>query len=219
MFPFFEDISTRAYTDEELEELKTDKEIKLNDNKNISNNSKQNKSFGKSKYLNNRTNKMCNEIYNKYEENGYEYLGLINTINNKQIGDIHTSYKKDQVKLSTKQENLLALEKDRSILLVHNHPNNDTFSKNDIASMIANKKMCGIIATGKDYNYFFEIVEDNPNKIIKFNEIWDEVLFEVKKTIKSNISNSNLLTNEALHNIYSKVFQKRGWNYGRERRL
>lgn len=215
MFPFFENISTRAYTDKELEELKNDKEVKINDNKNIANNSEQNKSSGKSKYLNNNTNKMCNEIYRQYEKNGYEYLGLINTTNNKQIGNIHTSYKKEQVKLSTKQENLLALEKDRSILLVHNHPNNDTFSKNDIASMIANKKMCGIIATGKDYNYFLEIVEDNPNKIIKFNEIWDEVLIEVRKELK----NTNLFTNEALHNIYSKVFQKRGWNYGRERRL
>ena len=179
------------------------------------NNSQQNKNTGTSKYLNNTSKKMCDEIYNKYKQNGYEYVGLINTTNNKQIGDIHTSYKKDQVRLSTKQENLIALEKDRSILLVHNHPNNDTFSKNDIASMIANKKMCGIIATGKDYNYFLEIVEEHPNKIIKFNEIWDEVLIEVRKELK----NTNLITSEKIHNIYLNIFTKRGWNYGRERRL
>lgn len=217
MFPFYEG-STRAYTDEELEELKPNKEIKFNDNKNIINNSQQNKNTGTSKYLNNTSKKMCDEIYNKYKENGYENIALINTVNNKSIGDINTSNKRSEVYLSIKQEELLKLQNNRSVLLIHNHPNNDTFSRSDISSLIANKKLCGIIATGKNYNYFLEINEKEYSKVINFKDIWNEVLDEVKEVTQNNIKNSHLFTNEVLHDIYIKVFQKRGWRYGREKR-
>ena len=89
------------------------------------------------------------------------------------------------------------------------------FSKNDISSLIANKKICGIIAVGDNFNYFLEINQKEFNKNIKFNEIWYEVLEEVNKIIK----NSKMLTNEMLHNVYVTVFKKRGWNYGREKRI
>lgn len=219
MFPFYEG-STRAYTDEELEELKhINENIKLNDNKNISNNSNTNNNTGKSKYLNASSKELCDKVYDKFKENNYENIGLINTINNKVLGDIHTSNNKNEVKLSIKQQNLLALQDNRSVLLVHNHPSNATFSKNDISSLIANKKICGIIAVGDKFNYFLEINQKEFSKNIKFNEIWYEILGEVNKIIKNDIKNSKMFTNEVLHNVYVTVFKKRGWNYGREKRI
>lgn len=219
MFPFYENISTRTYNNEELEELKEDGKIKLRDNNNITNNSYKDKNIGKSQYLNNSSKKLCNDIYNAYKQNGYENISLISTLNDKQISDIYTIGKKDIVKLSIKQENLLALQDNRSVLIIHNHPNNDTFSKSDIKSMIENRKICGIIATGVDYNYFLEINEKELKKTIMFKNIWEEVLIKVNEIIKNDVKNVHLLTNEVMHNIYVDVFTKRGWNYGRERRL
>lgn len=219
MFPFYEG-SSRAYTDEELEELKDINEnIKLNDNKNVSNNSNTNNNTGKSQYLNDSSKELCNKVYDKSKQNNYENIGLINTINNKVLGDIHTINSKSEVNLSIKQQNLLALQGNRSVLLVHNHPSDNTFSKNDISSLIANKKICGIIAVGENFNYFLEINQKEFDKNIKFNEIWYEVLEEVNKIIKNDIKNSKMLTNEMLHNVYVTVFKKRGWNYGREKRI
>lgn len=95
MFPFYENISTRTYNNEELEELKEDGKIKLRDNNNITNNSYKDKNIGKSQYLNNSSKKLCNDIYNAYKQNGYENISLISTLNDKQISDIYTIGKKD----------------------------------------------------------------------------------------------------------------------------
>ncbi len=187
---------------------------KLNDNKNIINDTLLNKEIGKSKYLNEYSNKLCNDVYNKFKENGYENIGVINVINNNVLGDIHTDKKIDSVNFSIKQINLLELQNNRSVLLVHNHPKNDTFSKNDIYKLIVNRKICGIIAVGKDYNYFLEINQQDIIKIKEFNEIWKEIELEIVNYAQK----SKKITSETLHDIYIKVFEKRGWNYGRRRR-
>ena len=193
------------------------------DNVGISNDTMPNNEYGRSKYLNENAKELCNEIFKKFESNGYENIGIINVKNNEVLGEIHTSNIKERVTFSIKQENLLAMQDNRSVLVVHNHPGNDTFSGNDIFTLIENKKICGIIATGHDYNYFLEIGEKDLENINKKRfsikeEIWSEVLEKVNLVIKGSRENSNLLTNEVMHNIYKDVFNKRGWNYGRKRR-
>lgn len=211
MLPYYEGMR-RVYTDEQLEELKNQDII--NKDFNVKNNSPIDKEVGESIYINKEVNELANKIYQKYKRNGYENGSLITVRENKILGGINTSYSKNSIELSVFQKTLLNKEKTRETLFLHNHPSNNTFSKEDIKSLIENKKICGIIAIGEHYNYFLEY----SNIEVKFDEVWNEILNEIKETLKNNYKNINLLTNEKMHEIYVEVFKKKGLNYGRKRR-
>lgn len=207
----------RDYTRERVINT-TNKKNSFREDKKMSSTDKDEKieEYGSSKYLDKDVEKICNEVYNKYEKNGYENITLVDTKNNKMIGGIHTDYRKDSVDLSSLQKELSRKCNDRSLVLIHNHPNDSTFSTADIIDFIKNKKLCNILAVGKDYNYFLEIDLKESQNISE--SILNDIYVEIYNIIKGKKENSHLITNEVVHNVYKKIFNRKGWSYGRKRR-
>lgn len=168
--------------------------------------------YGSSKYLNEDIEKVCNEVYNKYEKNGYENITLVDTKTNSMIGGIHTDYKKDSVDLSSLQKELSRKCDDRSLILVHNHPNNSTFSLSDISGLLKSKKLKGIIAVGEKYNYFLEIIESNFEES-KSKEIMDLICNKIVK-----INNTKKVEMLDIEKIYKEIFNGDEFSYGKKKK-
>lgn len=175
--------------------------------------------FGKTKKLSSKILKICDELYKKFKENGYENLALVNSNTFELIGKISTNRLVNNVDFSLEQQNKMMLERDRTLLAIHNHPSNSTFSPHDIFKFIGNKKICGIIVSTEKFNYFLdadiESLEKARKNIEKFKKFFNDTLNnEIINITERGIK----VDNEQISNIYKKIFDTIGWNYGRKKR-
>lgn len=76
----------------------------------------------------------CTNLYNKYLENRTENLSIITLDTCDQVGEIHSSGNDASVGFSEEQLEIMKNSSTRSLIAIHNHPSNSTFSPKDIAS-------------------------------------------------------------------------------------
>lgn len=186
------------------------------EDKKFSSNDTEISEYGNSKFLNKEVEKICDHVYNQYNKNGCENITLVDTKTNSMIGGIHTDYNKHNVSLSSFQKELIRNYDDRSILLIHNHPNNSTFSFDDVVRLIENKKIENLVVVTDEYNYFLEpkdIEKIDLKKLkVEFKEARDKEIIRLY-TIKNKI-----VDNDDISLIYKDIFESLGWNYGRRKR-
>lgn len=174
------------------------------------------KEYGDVDFISKDVENICDNLFKNSDENTKECIALIDSNTGGLKGKIYTENKIGTVNFSIEQDNLLKISKERSLIVVHNHPSNSTFSPEDIYKYIENEKISGIIVTTKQFNYFLnadEISLKNSRKnIIEFKK-WFE--YEIRKGINQN----KKIDNEIYNQIYKNIFERIGWNYGRKRRI
>lgn len=183
---------------------------------NLNNISSDNQEYGNSSILTDNIINICNELHEISKQNGYENIVLIDSNLGKQKGKISTNKSLKQVGYSIEQQNLMQMSNDRSLIVVHNHPSNNTFSLADIFEMIENKKVNGIIVTTDEFYYFL-------NADIKDLNIARKNIKNVKEwfysVVEEELIKYDKINNELYNNIYINIFNGLGWNYGRKRKI
>ena len=162
----------------------------------------------------------CDEVYNSYKENNNENLSIIDNNNYKKLGEVATSGKHATVGFSKEQLDIMDDYPDRSIIAIHNHPGNSTFSPEDIYTMLEYRKLAGIMVVTDDYVYslkptFYQNVISKEE--IKEFTIWFEKKLgrQYDDLLDKYINFSN---NQIRHIGYKNIFESIGWEYGREKR-
>ena len=158
-------------------------------------------------------------VYNQYEKNTFENLGVINPKNNKKIGKIHNTQSVYSVSFSDEQ---LSLMKDyhRELYAIHNHPYNHTFSFGDIKELFDNDSLSGIIVSTEEFNYYLipkvndlDLTKQNLSKFMDWLEKTSGIKNDERLPKFPNYSN-----NEIQHLVFKDIFGKLGWKYGREKK-
>ena len=174
------------------------------------------KEYGYINFINKDIENICDDVLKKSDNNTKECIALIDSKTGSLKGKIYTENKIGAVNFSIEQDNLIKISKERSLIVVHNHPSNSTFSPEDIYKYIENKKISGIIVTTNQFNYFLTADEislkHSRKNIIEFKK-WFE--YELKK----GINESKKIDSEIYNQIYENIFERIGWNYGRKRRI
>lgn len=160
----------------------------------------------------------CNEVYSFFLKNNNENLLLIDKDTFDFKGEVNTSNKNSSVGYSDAQKEILANSKERSLIAIHNHPGNGTFSLPDIYELVKNEKIYGIMVVTDEYVYS---LKPNFNKTnINVSGGYD-IIFETKLSDANDFmleKYPNFSNNQLYHLAYKKVFDEMGWEYGRSKR-
>lgn len=164
-------------------------------------------------------NDRCDSVYEKYKENGFENLSLVDMKTYEPIGNISTDKSRYKVNFSEEQETLMTELDNNTIIAIHNHPSNSTFSRGDIDMILENNGIGGIIVTTEKYNYYLkpdvEMLKRARENQDAFNKYFNECLTD----INDEIFDRHLSFNNNTHCSYSIFFRKIGWEYGREKKV
>lgn len=160
----------------------------------------------------------CNEIFEKFKKNNNENLILIDKNSFVKKGNITTSNEHSTVGFSSDQVEIMNASDDRSLIAIHNHPGNGTFSIKDIYTCYEYDKIGGIMVVTEEYVY--SLKPDFNKSTLNMNKGYD-IEFETKL----GDINDELLgkypmfsNNQLYHMAYKKIFDEMGWEYGREKR-
>lgn len=136
-----------------------------------------------------------------------EHLIYYNLETGKMVGNIVTgSNNKVQPDIKTKTQLLFA--KSDSLMAVHNHPRNTSFSLTDMITF-NNSKELGAIAVRTD-NYIYVL---STGKSIKSKNI--DLMTNKYNSIKIKVKKENLNIIEERHKINTIFAKEMGWKYGR----
>lgn len=160
-------------------------------------------------------------IYNNslFEDNIIEkdFKGLDKEVEHLFIYDINTRKKLLEVHDNKKSSvggiravSLSLKSKPNSLVAVHNHPSNSSFSFRDIETFNNYNSIDIIVVKTDKYLYYLE-----KNGI---NKIKHRTLKKYYYEIRENYFNAYGKNIETLHLINKKVSQEMGWNYGRKQR-
>ncbi|MGN1012278.1 MAG: hypothetical protein ACI4ON_00385 [Clostridia bacterium] len=195
-----------------IEYVKSKNGFRDNNLNNVNSNKKE---YGNSSILTDNIINICNELHEVSKQNGYENMVLIDSDTGKQKGKIATDKSVKEVGYSIEQQNIMQMSKNRSLIAVHNHPSNNTFSLTDIFKMIENRKVNGIIVTTDEFYYFLKAETEMLNIAKKnLNQFKEWLCNMIIKN--STVANPD---NEMCNKIYKTIFDNLGWNYGRKRRI
>lgn len=160
----------------------------------------------------------CNEIFEEFKKNNNENLILIDKNSFVKKGNITTSNDHSTVGFSSEQVEIMNASDDRSLVAIHNHPGNGTFSIKDIYTCYEYDKIGGIMVVTEEYVY--SLKPDFNKFTLNMNKGYD-IEFETKL----GDINDELLgkypmfsNNQLYHMAYKKIFDEMGWEYGREKR-
>lgn len=160
----------------------------------------------------------CNEIFEEFKKNNNENLILIDKNSFVKKGNITTSNDHSTVGFSSEQVEIMNASDDRSLVAIHNHPGNGTFSIKDIYTCYEYDKIGGIMVVTEEYVY--SLKPDFNKFALNMNKGYD-IEFETKL----GDINDELLgkypmfsNNQLYHMAYKKIFDEMGWEYGREKR-
>lgn len=160
----------------------------------------------------------CNEIFEEFKKNNNENLILIDKNSFVKKGNITTSNNHSTVGFSSEQVEIMNASDDRSLVAIHNHPGNGTFSIKDIYTCYEYDKIGGIMVVTEEYVY--SLKPDFNKFTLNMNKGYD-IEFETKL----GDINDELLgkypmfsNNQLYHMAYKKIFDEMGWEYGREKR-
>lgn len=160
----------------------------------------------------------CNEIFEEFKKNNNENHILIDKNSFVKKGNITTSNDHSTVGFSSEQVEIMNASDDRSLVAIHNHPGNGTFSIKDIYTCYEYDKIGGIMVVTEEYVY--SLKPDFNKFTLNMNKGYD-IEFETKL----GDINDELLgkypmfsNNQLYHMAYKKIFDEMGWEYGREKR-
>ena len=160
----------------------------------------------------------CNEIFEEFKKNNNENLILIDKNSFVKKGNITTSNDHSTVGFSSEQVEIMNASDDRSLVAIHNHPGNGTFSIKDIYTCYEYDKIGGIMVVTEEYVY--SLKPDFNKFTLNMNKGYD-----IKFETKLGDINDELLgkypmfsNNQLYHMAYKKIFDEMGWEYGIEKR-
>lgn len=150
-----------------------------------------------------------------------EYALLISTLENDIYGNtlekIHKIWEGNHTKVHLDKEfsNIIVNRTTKDLILIHNHPNNGTFSYGDLKALSRNKNLLAIIAIGNTRNMYLALDEDINNKIINYVERQYQLYIaknniskieeKQARAIKDKIVSKYVLTNP---NSFSMIYEK-----------
>lgn len=168
--------------------------------------------------LSKKEHSACNEIFEEFKKNNNENLILIDKNSFVKKGNITTSNEHSTVGFSNEQVEIMNASDDRSLIAIHNHPGNGTFSIKDIYTCYEYDKIGGIMVVTEEYVY--SLKPDFNKSTLNMNKGYD-IEFETKL----GDVNDELLgkypmfsNNQLYHMAFKKIFDEMGWEYGREKR-
>lgn len=157
-----------------------------------------------------RINKYENRIMELYRENGNENMCLLDNETGKLIGNITEGQKRTTVGPDRITAMKLLTRKNKSVIAIHNHPENYSFSLTDILSYNKIKQFDTMILLTNNYKYYLK--KNTTNKYISKEMI--QLYRTIEKEIKKKYNSLNEVEKRDLTN--QKFFKKVGWTYEKE---
>lgn len=158
-----------------------------------------------------RINKYQSKIMELYQINGNENMCLLDSNTGELVGNITKGQKRTTVGPDRITTMKLLTRKEKSVIAIHNHPENYSFSLTDILSYNKIKQFDTMILLTDNYKYYLR-----KNTIKKYRQ--DEIIQSYKtieKEIKKKYNNLNGVEKRNLTN--QKFFKKVGWFYEKEK--
>lgn len=150
-----------------------------------------------------------NEIIRKYRANNKENLAMLDIRAGKLIGKITTGTK---TTVSPSLNNIIKLlkAKNNSFILIHNHPENYSFSLTDIRSYVKFKSIDTMIVKSPEYTFYLKA----SNRQVKTKQLTD-LYNKIEKKINKKYKMFNGAEKRDL--IISELSKKMGWTYEKEK--
>ncbi len=158
-----------------------------------------------------RINKYQDKIMDLYHKNGNENMAILDVNTGDLIGNITQGQKRTTVGLDTKTMSRLLIRRKNSVIAIHNHPENYSFSLTDIVSFNKIKQIDTMILLTDNYKYYLK--SNNTSKYT--TEYITKAYKNIEKDIKSKYNNLNNIEKRDL--INQKFFKKVGWTYEKEK--
>ena len=159
----------------------------------------------------NNIEKYENKIWNLYKKNQKENMAMLDKKTGKLIGDICTG-SKNGVSPNIKTLFKMINSKENTLIAIHNHPENYSFSHTDINAFNNWKCIDTMIVKSEDYTFYLSL-GDGSRKIDK------KGMMEVYKILEKKTKKEYSKFNEAeIRDIINQRFAKKmGWIYEREK--
>lgn len=157
-----------------------------------------------------RIEKYLNKIMALYYNNGNENMCILNSKTGELIGNITEGNERTTVGLDTKTMLKLMTSRKNSIIMIHNHPENYSFSLQDIKTYNKFKQIDSMILLTDDYKYY---LKNNDTKLDK--NYLEKTYKKIEKQVKKEYNMLNGVEQRDL--INQSFFKKVGWIYEKEK--
>lgn len=153
--------------------------------------------------------KYKNEIMRKYMNNKKENLAMLDIKTGDLIGKITTGTK---TTVSPSLNNIVRLlnSKDNSFILIHNHPENYSFSLTDIKSYVKFKSIDTMIVKSPKYTFYLK-AQNRQIKTKQLTTLYNKIENKINKKYKT----FNEVEKRDL--IISELSKKMGWIYEKDK--
>lgn len=158
-----------------------------------------------------RINKYQDRIMDLYKNNGNENMCLLDADTGELIGNITEGQKRTIVGPDRITAMKLLTRRKKSVIAIHNHPENYSFSLTDILSYNKIKQFDTMILLTDNYKYY---LRKNTMKRYRQEEIIQSYK-SIEKEIKKKYNNLNGIEKRDLAN--QEFFKKVGWIYEKEK--
>lgn len=145
-------------------------------------------------------------------DNQIEHMMIFDINTNKQVGKT-ISGNKNNIDIDLKTYMLIKTSKKNSLFIVHNHPNNTSFSFKDIRTFNNYKSINSIGVYSDKFIYLLSAKESG--KIVLTNDELSLLNKNRKQLLKLYKQQGNLDYVERTHLVNKKIFEKVGWDYER----
>lgn len=158
-----------------------------------------------------RINKYQYKIMQLYNKNGNENMCILDIKTGNLIGDITEGKNRTTVGVNISTAAKLLTRKRNSVIAIHNHPENYSFSLTDIISFNRIKQIDTMVLLTDDYKYYLKSNKTDKYTSEYLMSLYRNIEIQTKKTYnylngveKRDITNQNF-------------FKKVGWIYEKEK--
>ena len=157
-----------------------------------------------------RIEKYQDKIMKLYQNNKNENMCILNSITGELIGNITEGKNRNTVGLDTKTMLKMLSKGKNSIIIIHNHPENYSFSFTDIKAFNKFKQIDSMILLTDNYKFYLR------NNSIKLDhKTIEQTYAKIEKQIKKRYNMLNSIERRDLTN--QEFFKKVGWIYEKEK--
>ena len=138
-----------------------------------------------------RINKYQDKIMQLYQSNGNENMCILNSTTGELIGNITKGNNRTTVGLDTKTMLKMLTKSKNSIIMIHNHPENYSFSLTDIKAFNKFKQIDSMILLTDNYRFYLK-----NNNIKLDNKSIEQEYKQIEKQIKKKYNMLTVLKEE-----------------------